>query len=155
MIDELSYFNRHVWRGIDRTQDVQPSGKTVRTRWVLCNKGDQTNYDVRARLVACEINTFKDETGSFYASTPPLEAKRMLLSQFATERTRDGAALQLSFVDIRKAYFNAIPERSISVCLPPELGLSSKIVGHLRRCMYGTRDAASLWETTYRTQLEN
>ena len=28
----------------------------VRSRWVLCNKGDAESRDVRARLVSCELN---------------------------------------------------------------------------------------------------
>ena len=32
--------------------------------------------------------------------------------------------------------------------------MSKNVVGHLRRCMYGTRDAGALWEGTYRSQLE-
>ena len=76
--------------------------KCVRTRWVICNKGDEANPDIRARLVACELNTY--QTDDFYASTPPLEAKRLLLSQMATQRRmEDGRALELSFVDVKKA----------------------------------------------------
>ena len=56
---------------------------------------------MRARLVACEINTFR--TDEYYASTPPLEAKKMLVSQLATRKThRNGKPLCLSFIDIKK-----------------------------------------------------
>ena len=51
-------------------------GKVIGTRWVLCNKQDASDPDVRARLVAQEINTHPDD--SFYAATTPLEAKRLL-----------------------------------------------------------------------------
>ena len=47
------------------------AAKVVRTRWVLCNKGDDIEPDVRARLVACEVNHGGDAGGAFYASTPP------------------------------------------------------------------------------------
>ena len=121
--------------------------KVIPSRWVLCNEGDAEHPDVRARLVGCEINTYADD--SFYASTPPLEAKRMLLSEFATQRTRNGKPLQLSFVDVRKAYFHGIPTRAMFVRLPKELGLGSDMVARLDKCMYGTRDAASIWEGCY------
>ena len=76
-----------------------PDSKLVRTRWVVCNKGDAAAPDVRARLVACDINTFK--TDDYFASTPPLESKRMLFSEFATRRTNaTGKPLELSVVDI-------------------------------------------------------
>ena len=32
--------------------------KIVRTRWVICNNKDEAHPDVRARLVACEFNTY-------------------------------------------------------------------------------------------------
>ena len=35
------------------------------------------------------------------------------------------------------------------VRLPPELNLGKHVLGRLRRCMYGTRDAGALWESTY------
>ena len=76
----------------------------IRTRWVITNKGDAAKPDVRARLVACELNTYRSD--EFFASTPPLEAKRLLFSEFACRR-RDakGIPLELSFLDIQKAYF--------------------------------------------------
>ena len=54
---------------------------------------------------------------------------------------RTGACLKLSFVDIRKAYFNGIPKRKVYLMLPQELGLDRSTVGFLIRCAYGTRDA--------------
>ena len=79
MVEELGWFNKHVWRGTDsKTHAGKPP---IRTRWVICNKGDNVNWDIRARLVACELNKYK--TDEFYASTPPLEAKHLLLSQLA------------------------------------------------------------------------
>ena len=32
-----------------------PKAVFVRIRWVLCNKGDEAEPDVRVRLVACEV----------------------------------------------------------------------------------------------------
>ena len=148
MYDELDYFNEHVWRGIPLAQaQKDPTAKIICTRWVLSNKGDASEPDVRARLVAQEISLHHDE--SFYAATPPLEAKRLLLSQFASERTRDGAPLKLSFIDVRKAYFNGRPSRRLFVRLPAEMGLPKDTVARLDRCMYGTRDAGAIWETCY------
>ena len=153
MIDELKWFNDTVWEGVEINGQQAKQLKPIRTRWVLCNKGDALKPEVRARLVACEDNTYTDTTGAFYASTPPLEAKRMLFSEFASRRFRDGKPLQRSFLDITKAYFNGTPRRDLHVRLPPELGLPSNIVGSLLRCVYGTRDAGSIWEGTYASQL--
>ena len=54
------------------------NGKAIGSRWVNCNKNDQADPDVRCRLVGQEVNLFADE--SFYAATPPLEAKRLIFS---------------------------------------------------------------------------
>ena len=145
--NELSYFCEHVWMGANASAaHSDPEAKTIPSRWVFCNKGDSETPDVRARLVGCEVNTYKDD--SFYASTPPLEAKRMLFSDFTTRRKDSkGRTLKLSFIDVVKAYFNAIPKRKMFVRLPKEMGMSNGVYGKLVRCMHGTRDAAHLWET--------
>ena len=57
--------------------------------------------------------------------------------------------MRISFVDIRKAYFNAIPERAIFMKLPPEMGMDPEAVARQVRCVYGTMDAGRLWEDTY------
>ena len=109
IIEELNYFNERVWELADAKKVLGDSeSKAVRTRWVICNKGDTVAPDIRARLVACEVNTYKSY--DFYASTPPLEAKRMLLSELATARVLpDGRPLEVSFIDVKKAYFNGVP----------------------------------------------
>ena len=121
--------------------------QNIPSRWVLCNKGDAEHPDVRARLVGCEINTYKDD--SLYASTPPLEAKRKLLSECATHGRNNGKPLQLRFVDMGKAHFHGVPKRPLLVRLPKELGLGGNVVARLDKCMYGTRDAAGIWERCY------
>ena len=63
--------------------------------------------------------------------------------------------LRLSFMDIKKAYFNGIPERKVFIRLPVEMGLPSNVVARQTRCVYGTRDAGMIWEETYRIALEN
>ena len=84
-----------------------------------------------------------------YGASPPLEAKRMLFSEFASKRMINGKPLQLSFADVKKAYFCGVPEREIFVRLPPELGVSKQYVGKLVRCKYGTRDTGAIWESCY------
>ena len=115
---------------------------------MLCNQGDSISPDVRARLVACELNSGENHD-FFSASTPPLEGKRMLFSRYVSERKRKGKPLRISFVDIRKAYFHALQERAIFMRAPKELGLPPNTVEQQVRCVYGTRDAGKLWEDTY------
>ena len=113
----------------------------------MSNKQDKENPDVRARLVAQEVAHTHDE--SYFAATPPLDAKRALISTMVTERTRNGLPLKLSLVDVRKAYFNGTPTRDIFVRIPQEMGLSRKTVAKLKKCLYGTRDAGHIWEAVY------
>ena len=104
-------------------------------------------------MVACEINK-GDKNDSFFASTPPLDTNEFLFAQYAKERTRKGMPLRLSFVDVRKAYFNGIPKRGVYMSFPKEMGLPSNLVANQVRCVYGTRDAGAMWEDTYRDALE-
>jgi hypothetical protein len=127
-------------------------GKTIQTIWIDVNKGDSEKPVYRSRLVGKEFRTHADDT--LYASTPPLESKRMLFSEFATRRTNaHGKPLELSVVDIRKAYLNGVPKRNIKLSFPKELGLSPHKVAHLKRCVYGTRDAGQIWEDCYANAL--
>ena len=101
MLDEIDYFNRHVRRVVPISDALSHKGaKIIGTRWVLSNKNDALDPDVRARLVAQEISMYNDE--SFFAATPPLESKRMLFSQYSSEKVRDGLPLKLSVMDVRK-----------------------------------------------------
>ena len=113
------------------------------------NKADAENPDMRARLVSCEVNKDKgSRPPEFHASTPPLEAQRAMFSRFASEPFREiegkRVAVQMSFVDIRKAYFNGIPKRLVYIGLPKKLGLGRDYVGKLMRSCYGTRDAGAI-----------
>ena len=80
------------------------------------HKGNDASPDVRARLVACEIA--RDKQSQCYASTPPLGAKKFLVSRYARERKRSMKPLQLSFVNVKKAYFNGTPSRNIYMAHP-------------------------------------
>ena len=56
----------------------------------------------------------------------------------------DSKRMKLSFVDVRKAYFNSTCTRDVYIKLPPK-DVTQNMCGKLIRCMYGTRDAASRW----------
>ena len=62
--------------------------------------------------------------------------------------------MRLSFIDIKKAYFNGFPSRLIYMALPPELGLPKHCVAKQTRCVYGTSDAGMIWEQCCRDALE-
>ena len=116
MHDELSYICDKVFGGVSYDEAKEdPELITIGSRWVNCNKADAERPDVRCRLVGQETNRGTGGSDDFYAATPPLEAKRLLFSQWAMERVRRGKTLKLSFVDIKKAYFNGVP-LEISMC---------------------------------------
>ena len=79
--------------------------------------------DYRSRLVAQEIET--DRREDLFAATPPLEAKKILMSMVVTEgigykkgRKREG--MKIDFIDIKRAYFNAPSKRKVFIELPDE-----------------------------------
>ena len=57
-MEELNDSNdKQFWQLEDLRKDREIADAVhVRTKWVLCNKGDEANPDMRARLVACEVN---------------------------------------------------------------------------------------------------
>ena len=73
--------------------------------------------------MAKEINTNKRE--DLFAATPPLEAKKVLVSMAVTEGIgyQPGCKSQgykLEFIDVRRAYFHAKARRKVYVELPEE-----------------------------------
>jgi len=157
---ELDYFeSKQVWELRPRAECQAQTGKRpISVRWVLTNKGDDEQPNYRARLVARQIRHAGIE--SVFAPTPPLEAVRTVLSMAATKLPGDGEQcrdpkseerIQLSFLDISRAYFNAKtdPTRPTYVELPPEHPQHGAMIGLLRRHMYGTLRAADGWQEEY------
>ena len=107
------------------TDKGQPGKPNVRARWVK-------EYKTHARP-------------ELYASTPPLEALKIVLSEIATGK-RGGKVVAL--VDVRRAYFYAPARRRVFVELPPEdyQPGDEHVCGLLQYSLYGTRDAAQSWE---------
>eukprot|EP00973_Karenia_brevis_P064822 9003713-Karenia_brevis.AAC.1 len=83
-----------------------------------------------------------------FAETPPLEAKRMLMSRAVTSR-RDGKSRKLMFIDVKKAHSNPVCEEDVYLELPVEGHCSPGYCGKLRYWMYGMRQAAVAWEKCY------
>ena len=153
IIDELNYFNDRVWQITTKEEMLKLKEYVfVRSRWIMSNAAEP---DCRARLVACEVNKTGEKNDLFYASTPPLEAKKAMFARYVEHARAGPLPLRLSFVDVRKAYFNGVPKRAVFMQLPKELGLPSHYVAKQVRCVYGTRDAGSIWEDVYRAALED
>ena len=72
MIEDMSCFSeKAVWTAADWADMISSTISTFEgMMWVLCNKGDLKEPDVRARLVACEVA--KDQVSALCASNRPL-----------------------------------------------------------------------------------
>ena len=123
----------------------------IGVRWVDINKGDDINPEYRSRLVAKEFKLGSIE--ELFAATPPLEAKKLLMSMATTEgigycRHGKHKPLKLDFIDVRRAFFYAPARREVYVDLPLE-DHEEGMCGMLVKAMYGTRDAPQNWEYEY------
>ena len=121
------------------------------------NKGDEQHPNYRSRLVARQLKATDRSGQPYFAPAPPLEA---LLAVLSLAKTRIGTQTpnwdpsspdrtQLSFVDVRRAYFNAKVDQDdepVYVSLPPEDEDSENMCARLVRHMYGTRRAADGWQ---------
>ena len=98
---------------------------------------------MRARWVAKEYKTHARP--ELYASTPPLEALKVVLSEIATGK-RGGKDVAL--LGVRRAYFCAPARRRVFVELPPEdyQAGGEHMCGLLQYSLHGTPDSAQNWE---------
>ena len=143
--EEVEYIRRHkMYVRVPREVCLRETGKApIKTGWAETDKGQPGKANVRARRVAKEYKTHARP--KLYASTPPLEALKIVLSEIATGE-REGKVL--AFVDVRRAYFYTPARRKVFVELPPEdyQPGDEHMCGLLRYSLYGTRDAAQNWE---------
>ena len=131
--------------------------ETISVKWVDVNKGDEVHPEYRSRLVAKEIKA--DKRVDLFAATPPLEGKKLLLAMAVTEgigyeRGNKEGGMKLDFIDIRRAFFQALAKRNVYVKLPEE-DYEPGMCGKLNKAMYGTRDAAQNWEYAYAEFMES
>ena len=163
---ELDFFNkRGVWVKVPYEEARRRTGKPpITVRWVDTNKGDETNENYRSRLVARQLKAHDHSNTSYFAPAPPLEALRTIISLAVTEIGSHKPILdptspsrsQLSFVDIKRAYFNAVidpKDPPTYVRLPSEDKDHESMCARLQRHMYGTRMAADGWQQEYSTLL--
>ena len=153
--EEMGFFKKlGVYRRVPRELVKQTGGKMISVKWLDTNKGDHDNPNYRSRLVGREFNDSKDDT--LYASTPPLEALRAIVSHAATidvDRPKERRELMVN--DVRRAYFYAKQQRNVFIDLPAEDEEAKEgEVGQLLLCLYGTRDAAKEWQKTLSRHLQ-
>ena len=163
---ELQFFySKKVWLKIPKHVARARSGRPpISVRWVDVNKGDDLSPNHRSRLVARQIRALDSSGQNYFAPAPPLEALRTVLSMATTTvgdhkpvwDPHSPQRVQLSFVDITRAYFNAEMDPRdppTFVQLPVEDKDSETMAAQLLRHMYGTRMAADGWQEEYSTFL--
>ena len=97
---------------------------------------------------------FHDEAmEGIFASTPPLEANKLLFSLATTEGVgfehgRKKWGKEIEFINVKRAYFHSEARRVLYVQWPPE-DHEEGLCALLRKWMYGTRDAAQNREVEY------
>ena len=100
------------------------SHKVVKTRCVDTNKGDERFPEIRCLLVAKEVkkrNNTEEESVNIFASTSPLEAVKLLISEKTTKTVfRNNRQLKLNFVDVKKAHLCRDVLCELYVEPPPE-----------------------------------
>ncbi len=112
--------------------------------------GDECETNYRPRLVARQLKATDFSGNSYFALAPPLEALRTVISMAMTTckdhrpiyDPKSPQRMQMSFVDVKRAYLNAKVDREAAPCFvellheDPDCG---KKRVELLRHMYGTR----------------
>ena len=79
IIEALEHFNGHVWCIENKATMLGIKGHMfVPSRWVMCNKCDHIEPDMRARLVACGVNKERNND-IFHAFTLDLKPRSCCL----------------------------------------------------------------------------
>lgn len=135
---------------VDRSSISGKGGQVIPTRWVYVNKGDSEKYNVRCRLVAKELKAKTREAllaHELFSATPPWELIKVLFSLLVSDGPhRCGEDLEIGVYDISRAHFIPLAMRDLFIELPDVDRVDGEDkVGHLRRTMYGCRDASHGW----------
>ena len=138
---EIEFFKR---RGVYAKVIREPWMKILSAKWLDVKKGDESNPNIRSRLVRVELAKHKRD--HLFEATPPLECLKMIISLCAST-----PGYRIMATDVKRAYFYAKATRPIFVHIPGEdwvPGDEAKVAKH-NRSLYGTRDAAFNWANTY------
>ena len=152
--EEMSFFKKlGVYRRVPRSRVDELSGKMISVKWLDTNKGDRINPNHRSRLVGREFNVGRDD--ALYTATPPLEALRLVASHAATH-SESGPERVVMVSDVRRAYFCVHIKRDVHIELPKEDKMhGTGMLGKLKLCLYGTRNAAKGWQETVSSHLKS
>jgi len=132
-------------------EDLPAGSRTIPVKWVYKLKKSPTGVVERfkARLVA---KGYKQREGidfdEVYAPVSKHSSLRAVLALAAAED------LELHVLDIKTAFLNGELEETVYIDQPPGYEQGSK-VAHLRRALYGLRQAPRAWHLRLKQELES
>ena len=125
--EDIDYMElKGIWAEVDRDDCYSKTRKRpVSVKWVDTNKGSDEVLVIRSRLVARDFRETGDkDRQDLFAATPPLQLKRMLLSNAA-------------FIDVQKAHLNPVCDQDVYFDLPEKANPQPGEVGKLIFWLYG------------------
>ena len=157
--EELSWVHKQqIYVSVPLEECYQVTGKKpITLKWLDRNKGDQQRPNFRSRLVVREIKRYNQVCQDFelYSAMPPLEALKVLCSLMTSKKkSRFNKPLKLRILDISRAHFYGLSRRPVYTNLPPGEEVEGRCA-RLTKTMYGTQDAASIWQQTYSQLLKD
>ena len=141
---------RKVFTAVPIEQARKENAKILDMKWIDAKKSAGI---VRSRLVVREIKARKKvseqlDPATVFAAMPPVGSLKALVSHMQTEqRNSKGERLELMVIDISRAHFYGISRRKVYTTLPEGYEEPGKCA-LLLKSMYGTEDAASIWQDT-------
>ena len=151
--EEMKWVKKQeLWDVVDESQCWSETGKApITLKWVDRNKSDDQKPNYRSRLVVREVKRATTPLAEHesYSAMPPLEALKVLLSLMASKQfSTRGKRYKLGLIDISRAHFYGQSKRRVYCTLPEGEEQAGKCA-LLKRTMYGTLDAANIWQETY------
>jgi len=128
--------------------------KPIPARYRVTNKGDEDNYDVRARLVAQQVR--KAGTEPIFTATPLWAMFCFLFSMLVTVNPEQGfnqLMRKLAILDLRRAFLHIDISRNVWV-KPPRLRGTDRC-WKLLKALYGTLTAADDYQRGFTLVLED
>ena len=115
---EMKFFSKMcVYTKVPRSEARANGCRVITTRWLDVNKGDDSNPNVRSRLVGRELKL--DNRLDLFAATPPLESLRVICFICASNQSRKDP-FRIMEIDVSRAYFYAKAVRPVYIEIPTE-----------------------------------
>ena len=143
--EEMAWVSKqNLWDVVSEVECFAETGReSITMKWVDRNKGDNDRPVYRSRLMVREV---RKAVGALpehesFSAMPPLETLKTLCSLMVSKK------VSKPYNDISRANFYGLAKRKVYCTIPAGQDLPGKCA-RLRKSMYGTLDAASIWQDT-------